>query len=117
MKPYKFELFTTAIEKNIKDGIFKPGHKLPSVREIKEQYKISISTIQNGYDYLIISGLVESVPKSGYYVSNRPDVSSPQKKINHQPVVRDAIFKHHLELTTSFGCGRKLSEFNVAVPG
>ena len=117
MKAYKFELFTAAIEKNIREGIFKPGHKLPSVRELKEQFHISISTIQNGYDYLIISGLVESVPKSGYYVSNRPGVSNPQKKTNHQPVIRDAIFKHHLELTTSFGVGRKFSEFNVAAPG
>ena len=38
MKAYKFELFTSTIEKNIKDGIFKPGHKLPSVRELKDQY-------------------------------------------------------------------------------
>jgi DNA-binding transcriptional MocR family regulator len=117
MKAYKFELFTAAIEKNIREGIFKPGQKLPSVREIKEQYPISISTIQNGYDYLVISGLVESVPKSGYYVSNRSEVSNHQKNIKHQPVVRDAIFKHHLELTTSLGGGRKFSEFNVAAPG
>ncbi|WP_316848313.1 PLP-dependent aminotransferase family protein [Pedobacter psychrodurus] len=117
MRTYKFEAFTAVFEKNIREGIFKPGHKLPSVRELKEQYYISISTIQNGYDYLIISGLVESVPKSGYYVSNKPRVSNPQKKINHQPVIRDAVFKHHLELTTSLRAGRKLSEFNVAAPG
>ncbi|QMW00388.1 aminotransferase-like domain-containing protein [Spirosoma foliorum] len=117
MKAYKFEVFTNTIEKNIREGVFKPGHKLPSVRELKEQYQTSISTIQNGYEYLMACGLVESVPKSGYYVSNRVEVLNPPQKVNQRPVVRDAIFKHHLGLTTSLRAGRKLSEFNVAAPG
>jgi DNA-binding transcriptional MocR family regulator len=117
MKAYKFEVFTTTMEKNIREGIFKPGHKLPSVRELKEQYQTSISTIQNGYEYLVISGLVESVPKSGYYVSNKFQRSDQQMKARHQPVVRDPVFKHHLGLITSMGAGRKFSEFNVAAPG
>lgn len=117
MKTYKFEIFTAAIEKNIREGIFKPGHKLPSVRELKAQFQTSISTIQNGYEHLVILGLVESVPKSGYYVSNRLALTGQMPKPRHRPVVRDAIFKHHLGLTTSLRAGRKLSEFNVAAPG
>jgi len=117
MKAYKFEVFTTAIEQNIREGIFKPGHKLPSVREIREQYHISISTVQNGYEHLMISGLVESVPKSGYYVSNSLETAYEPVKTKHRPIVRDAIFKNHLALTTSLRMGRKISEFNVAAPG
>lgn len=110
-------MFTAAIEKNIREGVFKPGHKLPSVRELKEQYQTSTSTIQNGYEYLIIRGLVESVPKSGYFVSNRRETPAQQVKAQPRPVVRDAIFKEHLGLTTSLRAGRALSEFNVAAPG
>jgi DNA-binding transcriptional MocR family regulator len=117
VKTYKFEVFTRDIEKNIVDGIFKPGHKLPSVRALKEQYQTSISTIQNGYEYLVIRGLVESIPKSGYYVSSQPITTQQAPKTKHAPVVRDPVFKHHLSLTTSLRAGRKLSEFNVAAPG
>ncbi|RAJ77362.1 DNA-binding transcriptional MocR family regulator [Chitinophaga dinghuensis] len=117
MKAYKFEAFTNVIEKNIREGIFKPGHKLPSVRDLKEQYQTSISTIQHGYEYLVARGLVESVPKSGYYVSNRPDLSQSPAKVKHRPIARDAIFKHHLGLTTSQKAGHQFSEFNVAAPG
>lgn len=117
MKTYKFEVFTTVIEENIRKGIFKPGHKLPSVREIKEQYQISISTIQNGYEHLMIAGLVESVSKSGYYVSNQINTQKAPAKPKKNIVVRDAIFKNHLALTTSLRIGRKISEFNVAAPG
>lgn len=117
MKTYKYETFTAVIEQNIREGILKPGQKLPSVRELKQQYQTSISTVQNGYEYLIIHGLVVSVPKSGYYVANRPDAAPEQPDTRHRPVVRDAVFKHHLALTTSLRAGRKISEFNVAAPG
>ncbi|SUJ26349.1 Bacterial regulatory proteins, gntR family [Sphingobacterium spiritivorum] len=45
MKSFKYEVFTSFIEKNINEGIYMPGHKLPSVREVKDKYQISISTV------------------------------------------------------------------------
>lgn len=118
MRAYKFEIFTTMIEKNIREGIFKPGHKLPSVREIKKLYKVSISTVQDGYQHLMIRGLVESIPKSGYYVNNRTESSGLEPtQAKHRPIVRDAVFKNNLALTTSLRKGREVSEFNVAAPG
>lgn len=117
MKSYKFELFTSEIEKNIRDGIYKPGHKLPSVRQIKEKYQLSSSTVQMGYEHLILNGTVESIPKSGYYVSNTMQTNTEPIRIKYKPVVRDAIFSNRLELTTSLRMGRKISEFNVTAPG
>lgn len=117
MKSYKFELFTSEIEKDIRDGIYKPGHKLPSVRQIKEKYQLSSSTVQMGYAHLILNGTVESIPKSGYYVSNTMQTNTEPIRIKYKPVVRDAIFSNHLELTTSLRMGRKISEFNVTAPG
>lgn len=117
MKTYKFEIFTDVIERNIREGIFRPGQKLPSVRALKQQYQTSISTIQSGYEYLIIRGLVESVPKSGYYVAAGPAITVPQAGARRQPVVRDPIFRRHLALTTSLRAGPSVSEFNVAAPG
>ncbi|WP_090374486.1 PLP-dependent aminotransferase family protein [Dyadobacter sp. SG02] len=117
MKSYKFEAFATQFETNIREGIFKPGQKLPSVRTLKQEYQTSISTIQNGYEYLILRGLVQSVPKSGYYVTSRVDIEPERPNVKLHPVVRDPIFKHHLELTTSRKAGPKVSEFNVTAPG
>lgn len=117
MKPYKYEAFTSSIEKNIREGIYKPGHKLPSVRELKNQYQTSINTIQNGYEHLMNLGLVESIPKSGYYVSSRPAITVDQHQTLHSPIVRDAVFENNLVHTTSLRSEKKLSEFNVAAPG
>jgi len=117
MKSYKFEIFTSPLEKNIREGIYKPGHKLPSVRELKDKYQLSTSSVQNGYEYLIIQGLVESVPKSGYYVSNQFSKSDEPINTNRTPIIRDALFENNLASITSLRKGRKLSEFNVTAPG
>jgi DNA-binding transcriptional MocR family regulator len=117
MKKYKFEIFTDVFEQNIREGVFRPGQKLPSVRELKQQYQTSMSTIQNGYEYLIIRGLVESIPKSGYYVANKPHTAAHQPHAGHQPVVKDPVFERNLALITTQRGGRRISEFNVAAPG
>jgi len=116
MKTYKFEIFTFDIEKNIRDGIYKPGHRLPSVRDLQKQYSTSISTIQNGYEHLIILGLVISVPKSGYFVATTVNQKT-ENILEYPPVVRDAIFEKNVELITSTRGDKKLVEFNVATPG
>ncbi|WP_129041574.1 GntR family transcriptional regulator [Chryseobacterium sp. CH21] len=64
MKPFKYEVFTTIIEQQIRNGILQGKDKLPSIREIKEKYKLSTSSVQSGFEYLMIKGLVTSTPRS-----------------------------------------------------
>ncbi|HYF30414.1 MAG TPA: PLP-dependent aminotransferase family protein [Chitinophagaceae bacterium] len=56
------------IEKMIADEVLKIGDKLPSVRVLSEEYGISMGTAFQAYYHLEGKGLVESRPKSGYYV-------------------------------------------------
>src|ERR1043165_4338490 len=56
------------IEKMIADEILKIGDKLPSVRMLSEEYGISMGTAFQAYYHLEGKGLIESRPKSGYYV-------------------------------------------------
>ena len=48
--------------------ILKIGDKLPSVRMLSEEYGISMGTAFQAYYHLEGKGLIESRPKSGYYV-------------------------------------------------
>lgn len=117
IKTYRHEIFTRDIEKNIREGLWQPGYKLPSVRVLKEKYGASVSTIQRGYEDLLMRGLVESLPRSGYFVSRQPAIEQ-QTKTNRQPVVRDAVFQHGLTQTTAQpGSRHTLSSFHVAAPG
>lgn len=46
------------------------GSKLPSIRKISQEYKISKNTVESAYNQLYAEGYIESRPKSGYYVSD-----------------------------------------------
>src|SRR6476619_6228961 len=56
------------LEKMIAGDVLKIGDKLPSVRVLSEEYGISMGTAFQAYYHLEGKGLVESRPKSGYYV-------------------------------------------------
>ncbi|MFG0335387.1 MAG: PLP-dependent aminotransferase family protein [Maioricimonas sp. JB049] len=74
----------------IENGTLCPGDRIPSVRRMREQLEVSISTVMQAYRLLEDRGLVEARPQSGYYVrrgaDRRPDeptvarpASSPRK--------------------------------------
>ena len=115
MKSYKYEVFTGAIEEQIRNGILKAMDRLPSIREIKEKYNLSMSSVQSGFESLTIKGLIESKPRSGYFVAERKADSVWEVKTKHLPVVRDETFMKNMMLTS-----KRTSEsnsFNNAVPG
>jgi DNA-binding transcriptional MocR family regulator len=57
-----------SLEQMIHNEVLKIGDKLPSVRMLSDEYGISMGTAFQAYYYLEGKGLIESRPKSGYYV-------------------------------------------------
>lgn len=49
-----------------------PGTRLPSSRRLSEQLAISRNTAVRAYDQLLMEGIVESRPASGFYVAEQP---------------------------------------------
>ncbi|RAJ73675.1 DNA-binding transcriptional MocR family regulator [Chitinophaga dinghuensis] len=91
------------IEQLIEKDVLKIGEKLPSVRNLSKQQGISLSTAFQAYYHLESKGLIESRPKSGYYIrfnSRRmPDIPTscdPVKKATDVTVheMVDAVFQH-----------------------
>ena len=68
---YLYEQVAGQIEKQIVLGVLKPGDKLPSVRTLSEQQKISLSTAFKAYEELVIKDLIVARDRSGYYVGFR----------------------------------------------
>ena len=68
----------------IDSGTLRPGQKIPSVRKLSQQFKVSISTVLQAYRLLEDRGRIEAKPQSGYYVRARfwqksaePEMSRP----------------------------------------
>jgi len=55
----------------IGEGRLRPGDRLPSVRRLAQQRKLSISTVIQALRTLESHGVVEARPQSGYYVRGR----------------------------------------------
>ena len=58
-----------AVRDAITGGHLPAGTRLPSIRELSEENRISRTTVQNAYNQLTVEGYIESRPRSGYYVA------------------------------------------------
>ncbi|MDO9402605.1 MAG: PLP-dependent aminotransferase family protein [Polaromonas sp.] len=95
----KYDLLAQEIEQHIARGMFRPGDRLPSVRQTCSSRGLSPSTVFQAYYLLESRGLIRAVPRSGYFVAARangallpePETSQPQS--GSQPVeINDLIF-------------------------
>jgi len=61
----------------IESGTYKPGERLPSIRDLSRQMRVSINTVKSAYDLLEVGRVVTPRPQSGYYVRHQlPEVPS-----------------------------------------
>jgi DNA-binding transcriptional MocR family regulator len=58
-------------------GTFRPGERIPSVREMSRQRQVSITTVMQAYQLLEDRGLIEVRPQSGYFVRPMPGAGLP----------------------------------------
>ncbi len=55
----------------IEKGTYRPGERIPSIRNLSRQMRVSINTVMQAYAHLENLGMVEARPQSGYYVCSR----------------------------------------------
>src|SRR3712207_121461 len=70
----------------IESGTLRPGQKIPSVRKLSQQFKVSISTVLQAYRLLEDQGRIEAKPQSGYYVRARFWQKSAEPEMSRPPI-------------------------------
>jgi DNA-binding transcriptional MocR family regulator len=63
------EQLVTGVRQHIESRLLRPGARLPSIRSLAHQQRVSRFTVVEAYDRLVASGHVESRPGSGFYVT------------------------------------------------
>lgn len=63
-----YEQVADRLHRLILDGTLTPGDRLPSVRKLKKQLSVSMSTVLEAYRLLEDRGIITARPQSGYYV-------------------------------------------------
>ncbi|HXX12408.1 MAG TPA: winged helix-turn-helix domain-containing protein, partial [Burkholderiales bacterium] len=67
-----YESVAERVAEAIQAGALRAGDRLPSVRRVSAQHRVSIATAVQAYRHLEDRRLIEARPKSGYFVSSRP---------------------------------------------
>src|ERR1051325_10740354 len=106
------------IEKMIAEEILKIGDKLPSVRMLSEEYGISMGTAFQAYYHLEGKGLIESRPKSGYYVRfNHRRYPELPKQIFPDPVSHEVSVKEMIaSIYADVAADKNVINLALAVP-
>ena len=66
-----YESLATRLSEAIHAGTLRAGDRLPSVRRLSTQHRVSIATAVQAYRHLENQRLIEARPKSGYFVLAR----------------------------------------------
>ena len=71
-KSYLYQEVADRIISLVDNGTFRPGDRIPSIRELSRQSRVSINTVKVAYGHLEDRCVIEARPQSGYYVCSRP---------------------------------------------
>lgn len=107
------------LEKMIGEDVLRIGDKLPSVRMLSDEYGISMGTAFQAYYHLEGKGLIESRPKSGYYVRfnqkrfpDLPKMIQPDP-LSHEVSVKEMIASIYSDIATH---SHKVINFAIGAP-
>lgn len=81
----RYEALAADIAGSIRNGLLKPGDKLPSVRQASLSRQVSPATVFEAYYLLEAKGLIHARPRSGYYVSEAGKPLPPEPATVSQP--------------------------------
>lgn len=116
-EPYRYTLVGKSILELIESGTLKPGDKIPSLRHMSTKMRVSIATVSQAYVDLESQGVIESKPKSGFYVRSNfkrlplPDLRQGSR-IEPREVNRSELIRTVKELVGR----RDMLPFSVACP-
>lgn len=111
-----YESIAADVMGQISRGIYRPGDRLPGVREISSRRRVSVATAIAAYRRLEDGGYIEARPRSGFYVRVRraaveaPGLSSPNAR--PAPVTGQAMVLELLRAASDPG----ILQLGAAVP-
>ena len=110
---FLYQQIAETIRLDILEGRLKPGDRLPSVRQMREQWRCTPGTVQRAYNALAREGLLVSHAGRGTQVAG----SIPQGKAQAQGTLRRANLVHRSEtfLLEALTAGYDLNEIQQAL--
>jgi len=93
---YRYEKLTHQITQLIRQGTYRPGERIPSVRQMSQQQGLSVSSVLHAYLTLEDQGYIEARPQSGYYVRASTELNFPEPEISAPSLDPNHVNLHDL---------------------
>jgi DNA-binding transcriptional MocR family regulator len=112
-----YEQLAAEIVGQIEQGTFRPGERIPSVRQTSQDRGLSVTTVLQAYRLLEDRRLIEARPQSGYYVCRRPvaamrEPETPSPAPDSTTVnIEDLVLMIHRDMANP-----DLVQFGAAIP-
>ena len=92
------------VAEQIADGVYPPGARIPSVRRLREQHGVSLTTAVQACHLLEDRGLIKSRPRSGSYVERQTRSRRPEPGTS-APSIRARRVDASLSMKLNLGIG------------
>lgn len=112
-----YEEVAAHIASLVEKGTFRPGDRIPSIRALSRQVRVSVNTVKEAYGLLEDRRVIEARPQSGYYVRARlPEIPAeiPLSKPEITPSGVSHVEMIQMVLRDTLDAG--LVQFGCAIP-
>jgi GntR family transcriptional regulator len=76
----------TAIQKNIQEGLWRPGDNIPPERKLAEHYQVSVGTVRQAIANLVNEGYLNRFQGKGTFVR---ETAFHHESLRYYPLIRD----------------------------
>src|SRR5690554_2262185 len=84
-EPYYIQIYNY-FKNQITSGNLKKNEKLPSIRGLSMDIKVSKTTVEAAYNQLVVEGYVNNIPKKGYFVVELEDYNFSKRNNKKEPL-------------------------------
>lgn len=113
---FLYQQVADRIEQLIRQEVLKTGDKLLSVRMLSKEQGISMSTAFQAYSQLEARGLIESRPKSGYYVKFNPKKLPLPRVTKPEPIEQEISLSEMIASVFKDLASDEVIQFSVGAP-
>lgn len=112
-----YQTVASDLKRQIQNGTYMPGSKLPAIREMSKRGNYSVATIIAAYRLLEDEGYIHAKAKSGYFVKHRKE-SGPIKPLDLKAVLKPqkVSVQHIASALSKAAADPRIIKLGAAVP-
>ena len=91
---FLYEQLYETVKRDILSGSIKPGEKLPSLRSLSRDLGVSLTTVHQAYDQLMVEGYIQAKPQSGFFAEEIKSQGEQEREEGVEEIAEEELTKN-----------------------